>query len=98
MDTRPVNRWKRSELQLSNRKSIPSVCHWGKEGEPQEAPPSDIPIHPSCIVEYTGMLTPYYSYVDEEYVNAKCASEAWDKKETDFLFSLCRTYRMFHIW
>ena len=93
-----MGKWKRSELQLSNRKSIPSVCHWEKEGEPQEVPPSDIPIHPSCIIEYTGMFQPFPCYVDEEYVNAKCASETWDKKATDFLFSLCRKYQTFTIW
>ena len=55
MNRARVKGWKREELQLSQRKPIPGVSHWVKEGEPQEIPPNDISIHPTCVITYTGI-------------------------------------------
>ncbi|OAO16612.1 hypothetical protein AV274_1663 [Blastocystis sp. ATCC 50177/Nand II] len=80
MNKEPSSRWSRVPLPLSKRDPILAVQHWEREGGVPYTPPSDIPLHPTSVIEYT----------DAEYESAKCKGESWEKTNTDFLFSLCR--------
>ena len=50
----PSSRWSRVPLPLSKRDPILAVQHWEREGSVPYTPPSDIPLHPTSVIEYTG--------------------------------------------
>lgn len=54
MNKEPSSRWSRVPLPLSKRDPILAVQHWEREGGVPYTPPSDIPLHPTSVIEYTG--------------------------------------------
>lgn len=50
----PSSQWSRVPLPLSKRDPILAVQHWEREGSVPYTPPSDIPFHPTSVIEYTG--------------------------------------------
>lgn len=55
MNKEPSSRWSRVPLPLSKRDPILAVQHWEREGGVPYTPPSDIPLHPTSVIEYTGI-------------------------------------------
>lgn len=49
-------KWKTEPLPIAKRDSIANVRHWKKEGSPVYEPPKDIALHPTSVIEYTGIF------------------------------------------
>lgn len=80
MSHRKVSKWELTPIRIFKGKKTECLKHWEKVGSEGVSPPSDVSLHPTCVIEYT----------EDEYVAAKCKVDSWDKKCTDYLFSLCR--------
>ena len=54
MNKEKAAKWELAPIPLAGRDSIDKVVYWRRVGSPPATAPTDIPLHPTCIVEYTG--------------------------------------------
>lgn len=56
MSKRKASKWELVPLQISKGKKCDCLKHWEKVGETSVDPLSDVSVHPTCVIEYTGAL------------------------------------------
>lgn len=56
MSKRKASKWELVPLQISKGKKSECLKHWEKVGEASVDPPSDVSVHPTCVIEYTGEI------------------------------------------
>ena len=56
MNKEKAKSWTQVALPLAGRDKIDKVVHWERVGSTPAVPPADISLHPTFIVEYTGII------------------------------------------
>ena len=54
MNKEKATKWELAPIPLAGHDKIDEVVYWRRVGSPPAVAPTDIPLHPTCIVEYTG--------------------------------------------
>lgn len=54
MSHRKVSKWELTPIRIFKGKKTECLKHWEKVGSEGVSPPSDVSLHPTCVIEYTG--------------------------------------------
>ena len=54
MNKEKATKWELAPIPLAGHDKTDEVVYWRRVGSPPAVAPTDIPLHPTCIVEYTG--------------------------------------------
>lgn len=54
MNKEKAGKWELAPIPLAGHDKIDEVVYWRRVGSPPAVAPTDIPLHPTCIIEYTG--------------------------------------------
>lgn len=95
MNKEKARKWELAPIPLAGRDKIDEVVYWRRVGSPPATAPTDIPLHPTCIIEYTGRSVLFFLAADAEFEEIRSKGPTPSKDDTDRLFSLCRRFFLY---